>query len=91
MVFHNRSNYDYRFIIKEFAKEFRKQFTCLGENTQKDKNFIVPIVKEELIEMEKKLQKISYIKQFVDSAKLMASPLSNLVNNLYEGIQRIQC
>ena len=91
MVFHNRSNYDYHFIIKEFAKEFRKQFTCLGENTQKDKNFIVPIVKEELIEMEKKLQKISYIKQFVDSAKLMASPLSNLVNNFYEGIQRIQC
>ena len=32
IVFHNRSNYDYHFIIKELQKEFKKQFTCLGEN-----------------------------------------------------------
>ena len=35
IVFHNGSNYDYHFIIKELAEEFKKQFTCLGENTQK--------------------------------------------------------
>ena len=35
MVFHNESNYDYHFIIKEVAEEFEKQFTCLGENTEK--------------------------------------------------------
>ena len=29
MVFHNGSNYDYHFIIKELAEEFKKQFTCL--------------------------------------------------------------
>ena len=32
--YHNRSNYDYHFIIKELAEEFEKQFTCLGENTE---------------------------------------------------------
>ena len=31
----NGSKYDYRFIIKELAKEFKGQFKCLGENTEK--------------------------------------------------------
>ena len=35
IVFHNGFNYDYHFIIRELADEFRKQFTCLGENTEK--------------------------------------------------------
>ena len=35
IVFHNGSNYDYYFIIKELAKEFKKQFSCLGESTEK--------------------------------------------------------
>ena len=30
IVFHNESNYDYHFIIKELAEQFKKQFTCLG-------------------------------------------------------------
>ena len=34
MVFHNRSNYDYHFIIKELAREFEGEFNCLGENTK---------------------------------------------------------
>ena len=33
-VFHG-SKYDYHFIIKELAEEFKKQFTCLEENTEK--------------------------------------------------------
>ena len=42
--------------------------------------------------MEKKLQKnISYILQFIDSTRLMASALSNLVIKLSEGIHRIEC
>ena len=45
-VFHNGSNYDYHFIIKELAEEFKKQFTCLGENTEKYITFTVPIEKE---------------------------------------------
>ena len=34
IVFHNGSNYDYHFIKKELAEEFKKQFTSLGENTE---------------------------------------------------------
>ena len=34
-VFHNGSNYGYHFIIKELAEEFKKQFTCLGQSTEK--------------------------------------------------------
>ena len=32
--FHNNSNYDYDFNIKELLEEFERQFTCLGENTE---------------------------------------------------------
>ena len=42
--------------------------------------------------MEKKLRKnIFYKLQFIDSARFMANSLSNLVNNLSEGIHRIKC
>ena len=34
IVFNNGSNYDFHFIIKDLAEEFKKQFTCLGENTE---------------------------------------------------------
>ena len=45
-VFHNGSNYDYHFIIKESSEEFLKKFTCLGEKTEKYITFTVPIEKE---------------------------------------------
>ena len=32
IVFHNESNYDYHFIIKELAEEFNGQFTSLEKN-----------------------------------------------------------
>ena len=35
LAFHNGSAYDYHFIIKELAKEFKGQFECLGENIEK--------------------------------------------------------
>ena len=35
IAFHNGSNYDYHFIIKELAEKSEKQFTCLGQNTEK--------------------------------------------------------
>ena len=34
---------------------------------------------------------MSYILQFIDSARLMTISLSNLVNNLSDGIHRIKC
>ena len=43
---HNGSKYDYHFIIKELAEEFKGQFECLGENTEKFITFSVPIKKE---------------------------------------------
>ena len=88
IVLHNGSNYDYHFIIKEFEK----QFNCLGENIEKYTTFSVPIGKEVLRtdKSRKEVTKtISYRLQFVDSARFMASALSNLVNNLAEGIHRI--
>ena len=45
IVFNNWWNYDYHFITKEFAEEFKKQFTCLGENAEKYITFTVPIEK----------------------------------------------
>ena len=43
IVFHNGSNYDYHFTMKEPIEEFKKQCTCLGENTEKYITFTVPI------------------------------------------------
>ena len=43
---HNRSNYDYYFIIRTFAEEFKKRFTCLEEKTEKYIIFTVPIEKD---------------------------------------------
>ena len=43
IAFHSVSNYRYHFIIKELAEEFKKQFTCLGENTEKYITLPVPI------------------------------------------------
>ena len=59
IVYHNGSNYDYDFIIKELAEQFEGQFTCLGEDTEKYIIFSVPIETEvtSLIKKEKKLQK----------------------------------
>ena len=94
IVFHNGSNYGYHFIMKELAEELQKQFTCLGENTEKYITFTVPIGKE-ITRIDKNgeeiTKNISYILQFINSARFMASSLSNLVNNLSEGIHRTKC
>ena len=87
MAFHNEFNYDYHFIIKELAEEFKKQFTCLGKNTEKYITFTIPIEKEVTIidkNREEITKNIFYILQFVDSARFMVSSLSNIVNNLSE-------
>ena len=46
IAFHNGSIYDYQFNTKELEEEFRKQFTCLGENNEKYITFTVLIEKE---------------------------------------------
>ena len=35
VVFHNGSTYDYDFKTKQLAEDFKGQFECLGENTEK--------------------------------------------------------
>ena len=79
--------------MKELAEELKKQFTCTGGNTEKYITFTVQIEKEitRIDKIGKEIAKnISYILQFIDSARFMASSLSNLVHKLSEGIHRIK-
>ena len=90
IVLYNGSNYDYHFNIKELAEGFKKQFTYLGENTEKYIPFTVPTEKEVTRtnkNREEIAKSIPYVLQFIDSAKFIASSLSNLVNNLSKGIK----
>ena len=85
--------YYYYFIIKELANESEGQFECLGENTEKYKTFSIPTEKEVMIidkDGNESVVTISYKIEFIDSARFMASSLSNLVNNLGEVIHQIK-
>ena len=94
VVFHNVSNYDYNFIIKELANEFERQFECLEENKEKYKTFSVP-VKREIEKIVKdgneSVETISYKIIIIDSMRFSATSLSKLVDNLTEGIHQIKC
>ena len=46
VVVHNGSTHECHFIIKQLAEDFKGQFECLGENTEKYISFLVPIVKD---------------------------------------------
>ena len=84
IVFHNRSNYDYHIIMKELAEKFKKQFTCLAEDTEKYITFTVPTEKEATkidSNGDEITKNISYILQIIDSMIFMASSLSNLVKS----------
>ena len=78
MLFHNGSVYDYHFIIKYWAREFKGNFECLGENTEKNISFTVPFKK---VINDKK---IKYRIRISDSCRFMRDSLSNLVDNLSE-------
>ena len=79
IVFHNGSTYDYYFIIKKLAEEFKSDFECLGENTEKYITFSVPLKKEN-----DNGEIITYKLKFIDSYRFMQFSLSELVNNLSE-------
>ena len=89
VVFHNGSAYDYHFIIKELAEEFEGEFECLGENTEKYITFSIPIKKE--ITNIDKIMKISYKIKFNDGFRFISSSLSNLSDNLSEGLHGDKC
>ena len=94
IVFHNGSTYDYHLVIKELAEEFKRELDCLGENTEKYITFSVPI-KKEITKKDKdgndKITTISYKIKFIDSFRFMSTSLSNLVDNLSEGLHTDKC
>ena len=87
IIFHNGSKYDYHFIIRELASEFEGNFECLGENTEKYVTFSVPIKKR----IENENMDVTYKIKFADSFRFMPTSLSNLVDNLTEGIHNDKC
>ena len=78
IVFDHGWTYDYHFIIKKLAEEFKGDFECLGENTEKYITFSVPLKKEN-----DNGNKITYKLKFIDSYRFMCTSLSNLVDNLW--------
>ena len=78
VLFHNGSLYDYHFIIKYLAREFKGNFECLGENTEKYISLTVPFKKVINDEEIKNRKRIS------NSCRFIQDSLSNLVDNLPE-------
>ena len=66
----------------------------LGENTEIYITFSF-LMEKEVTKIDKNgeevTRNISYKLQFINSARVMTSLLSNLVNNLSEGIDKIKC
>ena len=56
VVLHNGLYYDYHFIMKELAEEFKGQFQSLGENTEKYRTFLV-LINREMKKLDKKENK----------------------------------
>ena len=76
VVFHYVSNCDYHLIIKKLVEEFKGQFECLEENTEK---YIICSVTINKIKSNKtKTYKI----KFIDNVRFMSSLLPSLINNL---------
>ena len=91
VVFHNGSTYDYHFIIKQLAEDFKGQFECLRENTEKYITFSAPIKKEVANgNNSQKKKTIKYKLKFIDSYRFIQSKLSDLVDNLSE-INKQEC
>ena len=66
VVVHNGSAYDYHFIIKQLAEEFKGNFECLGENDEKKRD---------------NGKTTTYKLKFIDSLRFI-STLSDLIDNL---------
>ena len=93
VVFHNGSTYDYHFIIKQLAREFKGKFDCVGENTEKYITFSVPIKKvidadsdndNDSDKDKDKAKTVTYRLKFIDSYRFMQGSLSSLVDNFSE-------
>ena len=71
VLFHNVSVYDYYFIIKYLAREFKGHFEYLGANTETYISFTVPFKKvikdEEINDEENNYKEIKYRIRISDS------------------------
>ena len=83
MAFRNGSNYDYRFVIKELVEEVEKKNDLFRRKHWKIITFSVPI-KKKVTRTDKNRVEItktmSYILQFIDRTRFMASSSSTLIN-----------
>ena len=77
IIFHNGSTYDYHFVIEKLAEEFKDEFECLGENTEKYVTFSVSLNKNN-----NNSKKITCKLKVIDSYRFMSISLSNLVDNV---------
>ena len=72
----------------------RENYNVLGKIQKSTKLFTIPIEKE-VTEIDKdgneSVVTTSYKRKFIDSGRFMATFLSNLVDNLTEGIHKIKC
>ena len=94
IVFHNLSSYYGHFIIKEIANEFDGRLECLGENTEKYLCFYVKINKKITKKDEdgnEKIVNIPYRLKFIDSCRFMMISVSDLVDNLSNGLYSKEC
>ena len=85
VVIHNGSIYDYHFIIKQLAEEFKGKFECSGENLEKYITFSLPIKKEH-DNGKTTTQKL----KFIDSYRSMPRKLTGLIDKL-SGINNKEC
>ena len=81
VAFHNGSNYDNHFIIKQLATDFNGYFSCIGENTGKYISFSITMFKKD-DNPKKKANAFSL--RFIHTYRFMNRSLSELVDNLSE-------
>ena len=94
IIFHNGSTYDYHFIIKKLAKEFKGHFDCLGENTEKYITFLAQIKKD--LDTDKA---IIYKLKLIDTYRFMdrsfeinkKKPMDEFIDNFRSMLASLSC
>ena len=79
VIMHNGSNYDFHLLIKDLAQGFTSDIYCLGENTEKNISFSVPIHNKKIDN-----ETINYNLKFIASYRFMNFSLDSLADNLSE-------
>ena len=79
VVIHNGSNYDFKLLMRHFAKYFKEDIRCIAENTEKYMTFSIEIKYEKVND-----KWTRYNLKFIDSYRFMTGSLDKHVNNLSE-------